>query len=41
MDRLYNVNIKGVYHCLKEGVNRMMADGKGGAIVNVNDAAEP
>eukprot|EP00966_Prymnesium_polylepis_P270290 6243773-Prymnesium_polylepis.1 len=39
MDRLYNVNVKGVFHCLKEAVGRMLADGKGGAIVNLASIA--
>ena len=39
MDRCYNINVKGVYHCLQAGVSSMMADGKGGAIVNLASIA--
>uniref|UniRef100_A0A7S3BTZ3 Uncharacterized protein n=1 Tax=Haptolina ericina TaxID=156174 RepID=A0A7S3BTZ3_9EUKA len=39
MDRMYAVNVKGVFHCLKAGVNMMLADGKGGAIVNLASIA--
>jgi NAD(P)-dependent dehydrogenase (short-subunit alcohol dehydrogenase family) len=35
MDKLYKVNIRGVFHTLKSGVKRMVADGKGGAICNL------
>lgn len=41
MDRMYAVNVKGVFHCLKAGVNMMLADGKGGAIVNVRRVTHP
>ena len=34
MDRIYDVNVKGVYNCLKSGVQAMKAD-DGGAIVNI------
>ncbi|MDH5608746.1 MAG: glucose 1-dehydrogenase [Cyclobacteriaceae bacterium] len=33
LDRIYQVNVKGVYHCLKAGVSRMKE--KGGSIVNL------
>lgn len=36
MDRLYAVNVKGVYNCLKAGVARMKE--KGGAILNLASA---
>lgn len=39
MDRLYKVNVAGVYNCLKAGVRAMLADGKGGAIVNLASIA--
>ena len=39
MDRLYAVNIKGVFHCLQAGVKNMLSDGKGGAIVNLASIA--
>ena len=39
MDRVYDVNVKGVFYCLKYGVKRMLADGKGGAIVNLASIA--
>jgi len=35
MDRVYKVNIKGAFHCLKYAVQHMLADGKGGAITNL------
>jgi NAD(P)-dependent dehydrogenase (short-subunit alcohol dehydrogenase family) len=35
MDRVYKVNIKGAFLCLKYGVHHMLADGKGGAITNL------
>jgi len=38
LDRLYAVNVKGVYHCLQAGVEAMMDSG-GGAIVNVASTA--
>jgi len=37
MDRLYRVNVKGVYHCLHFGIPRMK--GKGGSIVNMASIA--
>ncbi|MEX2401146.1 MAG: SDR family oxidoreductase [Rhodothermales bacterium] len=33
LDRIYNVNVKGVYNCLRSAVRAMM--GRGGAIVNM------
>ena len=39
MDRMYAVNVKGVYHCLQAAVSRMMTDGKGGAILNLASIA--
>lgn len=37
MDRIYNINVKGAYHCLREGVNLMKV--KGGTIINVSSVA--
>lgn len=34
LDSIYNVNVKGVYHCLHFGVPKMLAGG-GGAILNL------
>ena len=39
MDRLYNVNIKGVFNGLQNGVKAMQEDGKGGSIVNLASIA--
>jgi len=39
MDRMYKVNVKGVFHCLKSGVSRMLADGKGGVVCNLASIA--
>jgi len=39
MDRLYQVNVKGVFHCLQAGVKMMLSDGRGGAIVNLASIA--
>eukprot|EP00658_Telonema_sp_P-2_P077201 TRINITY_DN6925_c0_g1_i1.p2 TRINITY_DN6925_c0_g1~~TRINITY_DN6925_c0_g1_i1.p2 ORF type:complete len:157 (-),score=32.98 TRINITY_DN6925_c0_g1_i1:383-853(-) len=39
MDRMYNVNVKGVFHTLKAGVSRMMADKQGGAVLNLASIA--
>lgn len=41
MDRVYKVNIKGLFHCSKQGVQHMKAlnGGRGGAIVNVASIA--
>jgi 2-keto-3-deoxy-L-fuconate dehydrogenase len=38
LDRVYSVNVKGVYHCLREGVPLMRRCG-GGAIVNMASIA--
>lgn len=38
LDRIYEVNVKGVYNCLKAGVQEMKGDG-GGAIVNIASVA--
>ncbi len=38
LDRIYDVNVKGVYNCLKAGVQAMKADG-GGSIVNIASVA--
>ena len=27
MDKIYNVNVKGVYHCMNEGVQKMIQGG--------------
>jgi 2-keto-3-deoxy-L-fuconate dehydrogenase len=35
MDRVYNVNVKGVFHCLQESCKAMTSDNKGGVIVNL------
>src|SRR5438128_1248091 len=34
-DRVYAVNVKGVYNCLKAGVAAMRQGARGGAIVNI------
>ena len=39
MDRVYNVNVVGVFFGLKYGVKHMLSDGKGGAIVNLASIA--
>jgi len=39
MDRIYKVNVLGVFFCLKFGVEKMLADGKGGAILNLASIA--
>ena len=39
MDRLYRVNVKGLYFCSLEAVNSMVAGGKGGSIVNLASIA--
>lgn len=39
MDRVYRVNVLGVFFCLKSAVKRMVADGKGGAILNLASIA--
>jgi NAD(P)-dependent dehydrogenase (short-subunit alcohol dehydrogenase family) len=38
LDRVYAVNVRGVYHCLRFGVEKMLATG-GGAIVNLASIA--
>jgi NAD(P)-dependent dehydrogenase (short-subunit alcohol dehydrogenase family) len=38
LDRVYSVNVKGVYLCLRAGVEKMLASG-GGAIVNMASTA--
>jgi NAD(P)-dependent dehydrogenase (short-subunit alcohol dehydrogenase family) len=38
-DRLYAVNVKGVYNCLKAGVTAMRAENRGGAILNIASVA--
>eukprot|EP00746_Dinoflagellata_sp_MGD_P083195 gnl/MRDRNA2_/MRDRNA2_33122_c0_seq1.p1 gnl/MRDRNA2_/MRDRNA2_33122_c0~~gnl/MRDRNA2_/MRDRNA2_33122_c0_seq1.p1 ORF type:complete len:264 (+),score=60.31 gnl/MRDRNA2_/MRDRNA2_33122_c0_seq1:79-870(+) len=35
MERVFKVNVKGAFHCLKYAVHHMLADGKGGAITNL------
>ena len=37
LDKIYSVNIKGVYHCLRDGVSLMKR--KGGSIINVSSIA--
>lgn len=37
LDKIYNVNVKGVYNCLKEGVKSMQD--KGGSIINLSSIA--
>ena len=39
MDKVYNVNVLGVFYCLKYAVRHMLADGKGGAICNLASIA--
>lgn len=39
MDKVYKVNVLGVFFCLKYGVQHMLSDGKGGAIVNLASIA--
>ena len=38
LDRLYRINVRGVYHCLHFGVEKMLETG-GGAIVNLASVA--
>ena len=38
MDRLYQINVKGVYHCLHAVVPRMV-DGGGGVVLNIGSIA--
>jgi len=35
LDRIYRVNVKGVANCLKVGIEKMVAQGSGGAILNM------
>jgi len=37
LDRIYNVNVKGIFNCLKEGVELMKS--KGGVIINLSSVA--
>ena len=37
LDRIYNVNVKGAYNCLKESVEQMK--GRGGSIINMASVA--
>jgi 2-keto-3-deoxy-L-fuconate dehydrogenase len=39
MDRVFAVNVKGVFHVAQEGVKGMLADGKGGVIINLASIA--
>jgi len=39
LDRVYRVNVRGVFFCLKSGCKRMLSDGKGGRIVNLASIA--
>ena len=39
MDKVYKVNVLGVFFCLKYAVHHMLADGKGGAICNLASIA--
>jgi NAD(P)-dependent dehydrogenase (short-subunit alcohol dehydrogenase family) len=38
-DRIYNVNIKGIYNCLKAGVGHMLLNKNGGVILNMASVA--
>ena len=38
-DRVLNVNLRGVWHCLKAELNQMLAQDSGGAIVNIASVA--
>jgi 2-keto-3-deoxy-L-fuconate dehydrogenase len=38
LDRVYSINVKGVYHCLRAGVEKLKQSG-GGAIVNMASIA--
>ncbi|MDQ3536949.1 MAG: SDR family oxidoreductase [Bacteroidota bacterium] len=38
-ERIYNVNIKGIYNCLKAGVEKMVQSEKGGVILNMASVA--
>lgn len=35
LDRIYRVNVKGVANCLKVGIEKMVSQGSGGAILNM------
>ena len=39
MDRVYNVNVKGVFFCAQAAVKAMLSDERGGAIVNLASIA--
>lgn len=39
MDRVYAVNVKGVFYCAQAAVKAMLSDNKGGAIVNLASVA--
>lgn len=39
MKRMYDVNVFGVYTCLKAAVKYMLADGQGGSIINLASIA--
>lgn len=39
IDRVYSVNVKGVYNCLRAGVTAMREGGRGGAILNMSSVA--
>ena len=39
MDKVYNVNVKGVFYCSQAAVKAMLSDNKGGAIVNLASIA--
>ena len=39
LDKVFAVNVKGVFHCLQAGVRHMLSDKKGGAIVNLASIA--
>ncbi|HEU4996764.1 MAG TPA: glucose 1-dehydrogenase [Gemmatimonadaceae bacterium] len=39
IDRVYSVNVKGVYNCLRAGVAAMKEGGRGGAILNMSSVA--
>lgn len=38
-DQVMNVNLRGVWHCMRSQIRQMLAQGTGGAIVNVASAA--
>lgn len=38
-DRLHAVNLRGTFLCLREGIRRMKAQGKGGSIVNISSVS--